>query len=147
MADKLWRWELRMSAHQTAYKSIALVQSIQHLLTCLHDLECPKQNTQLCDLCMCSYFRNDVPQHLSGTYPWPQYGAPCIRPSCAILLLCSHSPNDVPHEPQRNVSITAIRGAVRPSKFVCDLVRVSVFYLTRDKMLDGQIIVTELAVL
>ena len=30
------------------------------------------------------------------------------------LLLCSHSPNG--SEPQRNVSITAVRGAVRPSK-------------------------------
>ena len=29
-------------------------------------------------------------------------------------LLCSHSPNDVPPEPQRNVSIAAVRGAVRP---------------------------------
>ena len=32
-----------------------------------------------------------------------------------ILLLCSHSPNDVPPVPQRNVSIAAERGAVRPS--------------------------------
>ena len=32
-----------------------------------------------------------------------------------MLLLCSHSPNDVPPEPQRNVSIAAVRGAVRPS--------------------------------
>ena len=31
-----------------------------------------------------------------------------------MLLLCSHSPNDVPPEPQRNVSIAAVRGAVRP---------------------------------
>ena len=31
-------------------------------------------------------------------------------------LLCSHSPNDVPPEPQRNVFIAAVRGAVRPSK-------------------------------
>ena len=30
-------------------------------------------------------------------------------------LLCSHSPNDDPLEPQRNVSIAAARGAVRPS--------------------------------
>ena len=37
-----------------------------------------------------------------------------------VLLLCSHSPNDVPPEPQRNVSISAVRGAVRPSKnFIC----------------------------
>ena len=32
------------------------------------------------------------------------------------MLLCSHSPNDVPPEPQRNVSIAAVRGAVCPSK-------------------------------
>ena len=31
------------------------------------------------------------------------------------LMLCSHSPNDVPPEPQRNVSIAAERGAVCPS--------------------------------
>ena len=29
--------------------------------------------------------------------------------------LRTHSPNDVPPEPQRNVSIAAVRGAVRPS--------------------------------
>ena len=33
----------------------------------------------------------------------------------AQLLLCSHSPNDVAPVPQRNVSIAAERGAVRPS--------------------------------
>ena len=33
-----------------------------------------------------------------------------------LLLLCSHSPNDVPPEPQRNVSIAAVLGAVRPFK-------------------------------
>ena len=32
-----------------------------------------------------------------------------------LLLLYSRSPNDVPLEPQRNVSIAAVRGAVRPS--------------------------------
>ena len=37
------------------------------------------------------------------------------RLSSKLLLLCSHSPNDVPPEPQRNVSIAAVRGAVRPS--------------------------------
>ena len=39
----------------------------------------------------------------------------------SVLLLCSHSPNDgpPPHpEPQRNVSIAVVRGAVRPSKMV-----------------------------
>ena len=36
-----------------------------------------------------------------------------------VLLLCSHSPNDVPPEPQRNVSIAAVRGAVRPSSGAC----------------------------
>ena len=35
---------------------------------------------------------------------------------CVMLLLCSHSPNDVPTEPQRNISIAAVRGAVHPSK-------------------------------
>ena len=34
-----------------------------------------------------------------------------------LLLLCSHSPNDISPEPQRNVSIAAVRGAVRPSNF------------------------------
>ena len=34
------------------------------------------------------------------------------------LLLCSRSPNDVPLEPQRNVSIAAVRGAMRPSNTV-----------------------------
>ena len=38
-----------------------------------------------------------------------------------LLLLCSHSPNDVPPEPQRNVSIAAVRGAVRPSKYAVHL--------------------------
>ena len=37
---------------------------------------------------------------------------------CLLLLLCSHSPNDVPPEPEQNVSIAAIRGAVRLSKKV-----------------------------
>ena len=32
-----------------------------------------------------------------------------------VVLLCSHSRNDVPPVPQRNVSIAAERGAVRPS--------------------------------
>ena len=32
-----------------------------------------------------------------------------------MLLLCSHSPIDVPPEPQRNASIATVRGAVRPS--------------------------------
>ena len=35
-----------------------------------------------------------------------------------LLLLCSHSLNDVPPEPQRNVSIAAVRGAVRPSSLL-----------------------------
>ena len=32
-----------------------------------------------------------------------------------VILLCSHSPNDVPPEPQRNVSIATVRGTGRPS--------------------------------
>ena len=39
----------------------------------------------------------------------------CLYTLSVLLLLCSHSPNDVPPEPQRNVSIAAVRGAVRPS--------------------------------
>ena len=35
--------------------------------------------------------------------------------SLLLLLLCSDSRNDVPPVPQRNVSIAAERGAVRPS--------------------------------
>ena len=41
-----------------------------------------------------------------------------------LLLLCSHSPNDVSPEPQRNVSIAAVRGAVRPSNFLIQLTKV-----------------------
>ena len=37
-----------------------------------------------------------------------------------LLLLCSHSPNDVSPEPQRNVSIAAVRGAVRPSNKILE---------------------------
>ena len=33
-----------------------------------------------------------------------------------VVVVVFHSPNDVPPEPQRNVSIAAVRGAVRPSK-------------------------------
>ena len=32
-----------------------------------------------------------------------------------LLLLCSHSLNEVPPEPQRNVFMAAVRGAVHPS--------------------------------
>ena len=32
-----------------------------------------------------------------------------------LLLLCSHSPKDVPPEPQWNVSIASVWSAVRPS--------------------------------
>ena len=32
-----------------------------------------------------------------------------------LLLLFSHSPKDVPHGPQRNISIATVRGAMRPS--------------------------------
>ena len=42
--------------------------------------------------------------------------------SRCCCVLCSHSPDDGPHppspEPQRNVSIAAVRGAVRPFNFV-----------------------------
>ena len=51
-----------------------------------------------------------------------------------LLLLCSHSPNDVPPEPQRNVSIAAERGAVRPSMF--KLLTLTTFFL-RDRKEAG----------
>ena len=35
-----------------------------------------------------------------------------------MLLLCSHSPNDVPPKPQQNISIAAVRGAVRLSNTI-----------------------------
>ena len=38
-----------------------------------------------------------------------------------MLLLCSDSRNDVPPVPQRNVSIAAERGAVRPSNLAIKL--------------------------
>ena len=38
-----------------------------------------------------------------------------------LLFLCSHSPNDVPPEPQRNVSIATVRGAGRPSVMIFEL--------------------------
>ena len=41
--------------------------------------------------------------------------AACIFLRTSLLLLCSDSRNDVPPVPQRNVSIAAERGAVRPS--------------------------------
>ena len=43
-----------------------------------------------------------------------------------LLLLCSHSPNDVSPAPQRNVSIAAVRGAVRPSKIILNYFKGSV---------------------
>ena len=45
-------------------------------------------------------------------------------------LLCSHSPNDVPPEIQRNVSIAAVRGAVRPSK--CTISMLGTLYICRN---------------
>ena len=44
-------------------------------------------------------------------------------------MLCSHSSNDVPPEPQRNVSIAAVRGAVLSSKFVGITCLFSIFSL------------------
>ena len=43
------------------------------------------------------------------------YDATSFNPLYTLLLLCSHSPNDVPPEPKRNISIAAVRRAVRPS--------------------------------
>ena len=50
-----------------------------------------------------------------------------------LLWLCSHSPNDVPPEPQRNVSIAAVRGAVRPSISAGKLSRIA-FYTLQSHM-------------
>ena len=51
------------------------------------------------------------------------------------LLLCSHSPNDVLPEPQRNVSIAAVRGAVRPSRFYAHLLRQIFIHSDYDAMM------------
>ena len=57
--------------------------------------------------CCCFYSHNDVLQL-------------ALRNVGISAVMCSHSPNDVPHEPQRNVIIAALRGAVRPSKGMPD---------------------------
>ena len=49
-----------------------------------------------------------------------------------LLLLCSHSRNDVPPVPQRNVSIAAERGAVRPS-----IAKVRKFSIVRHSCCEG----------
>ena len=53
------------------------------------------------------------------TLPVSDYTCELARPIKAMkrneILLCSHSRYDVPPVPQRNVSIAAERGAVRPS--------------------------------
>ena len=56
---------------------------------------------------------------------------PCINEtilSLIMLLLCSHSHNDVPPEPQRNISMAAVRGAVRPSMSLI-MTRFAAFYI------------------
>ena len=53
------------------------------------------------------------------------------------MLLCSHSPNDVPREPQRNVSIAAVRGAVRPFKLNGALKAVSDISFISEKQCRG----------
>ena len=50
-----------------------------------------------------------------------------------ILLLCSDSHNDVPPVPQRNVSIAAERGAVRPSTFTLITEGALIIYFPRKK--------------
>ena len=54
---------------------------------------------------------------------------------CVCLCVCSHSPNDVPPKPQRNVSIAAVRGAVRPSR--SDWVQRVQVYTETTVTLDG----------
>ena len=49
------------------------------------------------------------------------WGARGSCPGCSLsgapIFLCSHSPNDVSPEPQRNVSIAAVRGTVPEGLF------------------------------
>ena len=60
-----------------------------------------------------------------------------------LLLLCSDSRNDVPPVPQRNVSIAAERGAVRPSTSRC-VYDVSIMYFASRG--DGYHVIFELFV-
>ena len=53
----------------------------------------------------------------------------CPQFDLLLLLLCSHSPNDAPPEPQRNVSIAAVRGAVRPSNSLVFSARIYILYI------------------
>ena len=53
------------------------------------------------------------------------------------LCVCSHSPNDVPLEPQRNVSIAAVRGAVRPSMNAT--VTVDPFYIVQSLFISNML--------
>ena len=48
-----------------------------------------------------------------------------------LLLLCSHSPNDVTHEPQRNVCIAAGRGAVRTSSQCLTVFSILVIWISQ----------------
>ena len=67
--------------------------------------------------------KNDFPNHFKKIivrYKKIVYSIDVVRQTASLvvnslLLLCSDSRNDVPPVPQRNVSIAAERGAVRPS--------------------------------
>ena len=54
-----------------------------------------------------------------------------------LLLLCSHSPNEVTPEPQRNVSIAAVRGAVHPSKLEILLINDCLYTITKKNNSDS----------
>ena len=41
---------------------------------------------------MLGYFKTAIttfPANLSGTYPWPQYGVPCVRPFAKLTFIVS----------------------------------------------------------
>ena len=44
--------------------------------------------------------------------------SPRDKVTLVVVVFCSHSPKDVSPEPQRNISIAAVWGAVRPSNKV-----------------------------
>ena len=58
------------------------------------------------------------------------FTAALVELAKSLLLLCSDSRNDVPPVPQRNVSIAAERGAVRPSTKLAKSIPVHSFILS-----------------
>ena len=41
---------------------------------------------------LCYNFRNASPPHFSRTYPWQQYGVPCVHPSPVLIARCAVMP-------------------------------------------------------